>query len=200
MVVLRALVLPVAMMVVIREVRRLADSGVLLGEQVVELDVEGRHGAQLLQHLRQQALQVLLGLRLLRRELLHARCGVKDRSEEVDDVGLLLAILVKAFEQVGLVVAPEQAFDLVDGAFGQLSHELLPVSVLDLEEARQVIGLKQHQPDETAVELLVAFDLVLELTALVPVQLLFIHWKGQPLDDAFKVVRERQDSRLTFTA
>ena len=75
---------------------------------------------------------MLLGLGLSRWKLLHAWRRVEDGTEEVDYVGLLLIVLIKALEEVCLMIAPEQTFDLIDGAFGQLCHELLPVSVLDL--------------------------------------------------------------------
>ena len=75
---------------------------------------------------------MLLGLCLSWRELLHAWRRVEDGTEEVDYVGLLLVVLIKALEEVCLMIAPEQTFDLIDCTFGQLGHELLPVSVLDL--------------------------------------------------------------------
>ena len=42
--------------------------------------------------------------------------------------------------------------------------------MLDLEEPGQVVCLVLHEADEASVQLLVALDLVLELTLLVPVQ------------------------------
>ena len=75
---------------------------------------------------------MLLSLCLSWRELLHARRCIEDGTEEVDYVSLLLIVLIKALEEVCLMIAPKQTFDLIDGAFGQLGHELLPVSVLDL--------------------------------------------------------------------
>ena len=75
---------------------------------------------------------MLLGLCLSWRELLHTWRRVEDGTEEVDYVSLLLIVLIKALEEVCLMIAPEQTFDLIYGAFGQLGHELLPVSVFDL--------------------------------------------------------------------
>ena len=47
--------------------------------------------------------------------------------------------------------------------------------MLDLEEPGQVICLVLHKANETPVQLLVAFDFILELALLVSVQLFFIH-------------------------
>jgi len=74
------------------------------------------------------------------------------------------------------VVAPEQAFYLVNGAFGQLRDELLPVAVLDLQESHQIVRFEEHEADETPIQLLVALDFILELASDVPVELLFVHW------------------------
>ena len=86
------------------------------------------------------------------------------------------------------MVTSEQAFDLVDRAFRELSDELLPVSVLDLQEASQVIRLEQHQSYEAPIELLVALDLVLELAALVPVELLLVHGECETLHQCSEIV------------
>ena len=94
--------------------------------------MEGSHWAQLLQHLGQQLLEVFLRLGLAWRQLLHAWCRVEDWAEEVDDVGLLLTVLVKALEKIGFVVTAKQAFNLVYSAFGKLSYKLLPVSMLNI--------------------------------------------------------------------
>ena len=61
---------------------------------------------------------MLLRLSLSWWELLHTWRRVKDGTEEVDYVGLLLIVLIKALEEVCLMIAPEQTFDLIDGAFG----------------------------------------------------------------------------------
>ena len=79
------------------------------------------------------------------------------------------------------MITSEQTFDLVDCAFRELSDELLPVSVLDLQEACQVVCLEQHQSNEAPIELLVALDLVLELAALVPIELLLVHGECESL-------------------
>lgn len=68
-VMLAAMVLPI-----VGEVLRLADTGIFFGQQVVELNVERGHGRQLLEHLCQESLQMLLCLLLLNWLLLHLRC------------------------------------------------------------------------------------------------------------------------------
>jgi len=88
------------------------------------------------------------------------------------------------------VIAAEQSFDLVDSTLGELSDELLPVAVFDLEESHEVVCLEQHQANEASVELLVALYLVLELTANVPIQLLFVHWQGQSFDHRGEILRK----------
>ena len=47
--------------------------------------------------------------------------------------------------------------------------------MFDFEETSQIVSLKEHQSDKASIELLVAFNFVLKLAPLVPVQLLFIH-------------------------
>jgi len=123
------------LLAVVSEVRRLADAGVLLGQQVVQLDVERRHRRQFLQHLRQQFLEMLLSLLLLGRKLLCLGGRVEDWAQEIDDVVLLLVVLVEALEEISLVVAFEKAFDLVHGSLWQLRHKLFPVSMLYFEKA-----------------------------------------------------------------
>ena len=175
-VVLASMVLSIPVMVpVVREVGRLTNPSVLLRQQIVQLDVERCHWTQLLKHLCQQLLEVFLRLSLTWWQLLHAWGRVEDWAEEVDDVGLLLTVLVEAFEEIGFVVASEQALDLVNSAFGKLCHELLPIAMLYLQESSQVVRLKQHETDEASVKLLVTFNLILELASLVPVKLLFVH-------------------------
>lgn len=80
----------------------------------------------------------------------------------------MFTVLIEAFEEVRLVITSEQALDLID-SFGKLSHELLPVPVLDLQETSQVIRLEEHQSNEAPVQLLIAFDLILELAPLVSI-------------------------------
>ena len=133
---------------------------------------------------------MFLGLLLLWRQLLHTRSRVEDWPEEVDNVGLLLAILIKALEKVSLVIAPKQTLDLIDGTLRELSEELLPVAVLDLEESSQIIGFEKHEADKAAIQLLVAFDFVLKLTALVAVELLFIHRQSESFNDCFEICTE----------
>ena len=50
-----------------------------------------------------------------------------------------------------------------------------------------------HKADEASIQLLVAFDLVLELTLLVPVQLFFVHRQRQAFDKVFEVLGQRED-------
>ena len=69
--------------------------------------MERSHWTELLQHLGQQLLEMFLRLGLTRWQLLHTWRGVEDWAEEVDDVGLLLTVLVKAFEEIGFVIASE---------------------------------------------------------------------------------------------
>lgn len=76
------------------------------------------------------------------------------------------------------MVTSKQTLDLVDSAFWKLNCELLPVSVFDLKETSQVIGLEQHKSDEASIELLVSFDFILELATLMPVELFFVHRQG----------------------
>ena len=44
-----------------------------------------------------------------------------------------------------------------------------------------------HQPYETSIELFVPFYLILELTFLMTIELLFIHWERQALNQILKV-------------
>ena len=118
---------------------------------------------------------------------MHARGSVEDGPQKVDNVSLLLAILIKALEQVRLVVTLEESFDLIYGTFRQLSHELPPVPMLDLKEPRQVVRLEEHQSYKAAIQLLVTLNLILELAALVPIKLLLVHRQGQPFDKRLEV-------------
>ena len=60
--------------------------------------------------------------------------------------------------------------------------------MLDLKESHQVVCFKEHQANKASVQLLVALDLVLKLTALVPVELLFIHRECQPFYHSGEIV------------
>jgi hypothetical protein len=51
--------------------------------------------------------------------------------------------------------------------------------MLDLQESHQVVSLEEHEADKASIELLVALNLILKLTAHMPVQLFFIHWQSQ---------------------
>lgn len=42
------------------------------------------------------------------------------------------------------MVTTEEAFDLVDGTFGELRNKLLPVAVFDLQEAHEVVCFEEH--------------------------------------------------------
>ena len=80
------------------------------------------------------------------------------------------------------MIRAKQAFDLVNRTLWHLGDELLPVAVLNLKEAHQIVRLEQHEANEAAIELLVPFYLVLKLASHVPVQLLFIHRQCQTLN------------------
>ena len=105
MIVSVAMLSVLAIAVAVGIVRRLAHASVLLSHQVIKLDVERRHRRKFLKHLRQQFLQVLLSQLLLGRQLLDTLWGVKNRSQKVNDVGLLFIVLIKALEEVSLVIA-----------------------------------------------------------------------------------------------
>ena len=72
-----------------------------------------------------------LGLLLGWLQLLNARYGVEYWTQEVHNVSLLFSVLIEAFEEVSLVIAPKQALYLIDSTFRKLSDELLPVAMLD---------------------------------------------------------------------
>ena len=76
---------------------------------------------------------------------------VEDRTQEVHNVSLLFRVLIEAFEEICLVIAPKQALYLIDSTFGKLGDELLPVAMFDFEEASEVVGLEEHETDEAAV-------------------------------------------------
>ena len=82
---------------------------------------------------------------------------------------LLLCVLIKALEQIGSVVGPEQASNLSYGLLWKLGGEQTPVSVLDFQEARQVICLMLHESNEAPIQLLVSLNLILKLTLLVSI-------------------------------
>ena len=138
--------------------------------------MERRHWRKLLQHLCEQLLQVSLRLQLSWRQLLHLALREENRFQTLHDLVLLVIALIKASEQVDSLVTPEQIPYRRQRRFGQLRREQLPVAVLDLEEAHHVVCFEKHEADEAAVQLLVTFNLVLELATHMPVQLLLVHW------------------------
>ena len=79
-----------------------------------------------------------------RLQLLNARNSVEDWTHKVHNVGLLFSVLIEAFKEVCLVIAPKQTLDLIDSTFGKLRDELLPVTMLDLQKASQIICLEKH--------------------------------------------------------
>ena len=89
---------------------------------------------------------------------------------------LLVIILVEAAEEVDSLISPKQVFDSCHSRFWQLRCEEFPVAMFDLKEPGQVIGFVLHKANETSIQLLVAFNFILELALLMPVQLFFIHW------------------------
>ena len=76
------------------------------------------------------------------------------------------------------MVTSKQTLDLIHSAFWKLNCELLPVSMFDLKETSQVIGLEEHKSDKTSIELLVPFNFILKLAALMPIELFFVHGQG----------------------
>ena len=96
------------------------------------------------------------------------------------------------------MITLKQSFDLIDGTFRELSGELLPVAVFYLEESHQVVRLEKHQTNKTPIELLVALNLVHELAAHMPVQLLFIHRQSQAFNHCRKILIKRKDPSWAF--
>ena len=105
----------------------------------------------------------------------------------LQDKVLIVVHHITALEEVKPLVAPEKVSDCLERGLRELGRKKLPVPVLDLQEARQIVCLVLHQSNEASIELLVAIDFVLELAFLVSEKLIFIHWQGESLDQSLDV-------------
>ena len=109
-------VLPAVMLAIVREMLRLSNACVLLRQQIVQLNMKRSHRRKFLQHLCQKSLKVFLSLLLLLCLLLHLWNCVENWAQEIHNIVLilLLIVLVKALEEICLVVTSKEAFDPIE--------------------------------------------------------------------------------------
>jgi len=98
--------------------------------------------------------------------------------------------VIERSEQIKFRLTFEQVLQNTDGCLWQLLGKKGVVAMFYFKETSDIVGLMLHQADKTPVYTfrpVTAVAFVLELTLLMAIELVFIHWQSKSIYKSFQI-------------